>query len=71
MVSTALRVTETPGSCRIHSDELMSMRVPAVLRSQENGRCEGFFNGRMEGPNPTKTCGIRIKTGGGDLEKKV
>ena len=21
MVSTALRVTETPGSCRIHSDE--------------------------------------------------
>jgi len=30
MVSIALRVTETPGSCRIHSDESMSMRVPAA-----------------------------------------
>jgi len=30
MVSTALRVTETPGSCRIDSDESMSMRVPAA-----------------------------------------
>ena len=30
MVSTALRVTETPGSCRMHSDESMSVGVPAA-----------------------------------------
>ena len=51
--------------------ELFFFQILTVLRSQENGRCEGFFNGRMEGPNPTKTYGIRIKMGGGDVEKKV
>jgi len=32
MVSTALRVIETQGSCRIHSDESMSMRVLAARK---------------------------------------
>jgi len=49
MVSTALRVTETPGSCRIHSDELMSMRVPAartIASRRRRPRWRALWHGR-------------------------
>ena len=60
MVSTALRVTETPGSCRIHSEESMTMRVPAartIASRRRQPRWRALWHGQHSSPSDRNSGG--------------